>query len=76
MITCVHFVLCHIQEGEKSRDPQSILEECKKLVVEGYKEVTLLGQNVDHIYGMEGEKKNIKMLLKKKEIKALILHHY
>jgi len=32
---------------ERSRDPKSIITECKQLVSDGYKEVTLLGQNVD-----------------------------
>ena len=32
---------------ERSRDPQSILDECTNLFEEGYREVTLLGQNVD-----------------------------
>src|SRR5699024_9329602 len=31
----------------RSRDPQSILEEVADLAQKGYKEVTLLGQNVD-----------------------------
>jgi len=32
---------------ERSRDPHSILKECQDLLDNGYKEVTLLGQNVD-----------------------------
>jgi len=32
---------------ERSRDPESILNECKYLFDDGYREVTLLGQNVD-----------------------------
>ncbi|MGH2646795.1 MAG: MiaB/RimO family radical SAM methylthiotransferase, partial [Ginsengibacter sp.] len=32
---------------ERSRDPQSIVTECVNLFEEGYREVTLLGQNVD-----------------------------
>jgi len=32
---------------ERSRDPHTIVEECKDLFAKGYREVTLLGQNVD-----------------------------
>src|ERR1700744_2078795 len=33
--------------GEGSREPQSIVKECSDLFNQGYREVTLLGQNVD-----------------------------
>jgi tRNA-2-methylthio-N6-dimethylallyladenosine synthase len=32
---------------EQSRPREAILEECKALVEEGYREITLLGQNID-----------------------------
>jgi len=35
---------------ERSRDAQSIIKECTDLFEEGYREVTLLGQNVDSYY--------------------------
>ena len=47
VIICVLFALYRLQGRERSRDPKSILEEIAQLAQSGYKEVTLLGQNVD-----------------------------
>lgn len=44
---CSFCVVPFTRGRERSRDPQTIFNECKELFENGYREVTLLGQNVD-----------------------------
>ena len=52
---CSYCVVPFTRGRERSREPKSILREVQELVDAGFKEVTLLGQNVDKYNWNEGE---------------------
>ena len=44
---CSYCIVPYVRGRERSRDPQAVLAEVRQLVEAGYKDITLLGQNVN-----------------------------
>lgn len=55
---CTYCIVPYVRGRERSRDMNSIISECEKLINDGYKEITLLGQNVNS-YGNDVPDENV-----------------
>ena len=69
---CTYCIVPYVRGRERSRKPEDILKEIRELVAQGYKEITLLGQNVNSYgKGVEEDVDFAKLLRMINEIEGL-----
>ncbi len=62
---CTYCIVPYVRGRERSRDPEAVLAEARELVAAGYKEITLLGQNVNSYGKGEAHGVNFPELLRR-----------
>jgi len=62
---CTYCIVPYVRGRERSRDPEILLNEARELVQQGYKEITLLGQNVNSYGKGESHGVNFAELLRR-----------
>ena len=69
---CTYCIVPYVRGRERSRKPEDIENEIKSLILKGYKEITLLGQNVNSYgKGLEEKIDFAKLLYRLNEIDGL-----
>lgn len=69
---CTYCIVPYVRGRERSRKPEDIEKEVKDLIAQGYKEITLLGQNVNSYgKGLENEISFADLLRRLNEIKGI-----
>ena len=67
---CTYCIVPYTRGRERSRQPETILKEVKDALNSGFKEITLLGQNVDS-YGKDFKDKNYRLADLLREVNAI-----
>ena len=67
---CTYCIVPYTRGRERSRRPEIIIKEAKEALAQGFKEITLLGQNVDS-YGKDFKDENYRLADLLKELNAL-----